>query len=393
MADCQNMPLPLDSHLPAYLQPKDSTSCVSVIEKCPIEVLTDIFLYCLEDHGCEIETLLFVCKHWYIVITHTPFFWTNIFVSIRGPPSSAAPRLRFVKAFIERSKESPLDIKVDCGRVARTWVDHGWQVYGPALDLLRDNMYRWRTLHVILTINRALGEFICTLFKGSTPNLVKLSVQNFQFRSIQPVLFSELTNLRTLEMDVYPFKKMINSLPLASLHSLDINLQGLDTWIGKYGYSNWTTDVSRLRSLRSLQIRYPEHGRYLADLSPASVSLPLLQELSIWNFSDPSLRLELPALRTLTFDRLHMPETSPIEVVWRPASRILSKHLKGFLKGAIIHYRSAKRFVVPHWSEKEVVDTLREMKKEGTTLSTSVSFMKENDAYERELIRHDVIWE
>jgi hypothetical protein len=351
------------------------------IHKCPVEVLTEIFINYLEDNAWQLERLLFVCRQWYLLIIHTPLFWTRITLSIsKRSASVASPRLCFVETFIQRSKGMLLDIEVKCSNI--THHPTKWRNYCPAFTQLYDNMYRCQTLHVTLPADIDLSGIVCGLFKGPAPNMVKLSVRNSRYRSLQQVAFSELPNLRILEMDVYPFKEMVHlhrSLPLAQLHSLDLSLHGSRTWARAHGLNTWNSDVSLFRCLRSLQIRYMRNnaiGTHLRDSIQDPISLPLLESLGLWGLERLDLRLELPALRSLSFDGVNFPNTNPVEVIWRPGWEYLAVH-SGILKAIILHYRSAKLFVLPDWTEEALVSTLQVMEAEGSVPDSTVSFMKE----------------
>jgi hypothetical protein len=371
------------------------------IHKCPLEVLTEIFIDCLEDRAyiCQIDRLLFVCRQWYLLIIHTPLFWTRITISISRPIRSvAAPRLCFVETFIQRSKGMLLDIEVECNKVGFTYDNDEWQNYCPAFDELCDNIYRFRTLHVTLPRDMNLSDIVCGLFTGPAPNMIKLSVGNFADRPYQQVAFSKLPNLRILEIDGYPFQEMVRhspcTFPLAQLHSLDLNLYGSEIWARFNGINTWPSDVSLLRCLRSLQIRYEPDRTSLPhpkDSIREPISLPLLESLGLWGLDQLELRFELPALRSLSFDGRHFPKTDPIEVIWRPTWKTSGYYgEKAILRSIILQSQSIKLFVFPVWAKMDMFLEFREMIREGsipesrTSLMTRLSFMTESMAGSRE---------
>jgi hypothetical protein len=377
----QGMIMPVKSHFKAKSRAKDLTSYPPAIHKCPIEILAEIFMYYLEDKGCQIEHLLLVCSHWYHMITLTPLFWTKITVSICSPVRpTAASQLRYLKTYMQRSKDMLLDIEVRCEK--RTIPGNDWRDYGPVMDLLSDSIYRSKTLRVTLPWDFNLGGVVCTIFKGPAPHMVKLSVRNFNYRSHQLVSFSELPGLRILEIDIYAFMEMVrlhHSLPLAGLLSLDVELFGFTIWVASNRLGNWTTDISLLRSLRSLQIRYTGLGGRVhpKGSTQSPISLPLLQNLGLWGLEQLELKLELPALRTLSFDGVEFPKADPIEVIWR-LDRAISTVNRHVIQDMILQYRSAKLFVVPVWAEWVLVDALHMMRREGSIPDSNVSFMRES---------------
>jgi hypothetical protein len=113
------------------------------------------------------------------------------------------------------------------------------------------------------------------------------------------------------------------------------------------------------------------------SFTQSPISLPLLQNLGLWGMEQLELKLDLPALRTLTFDGAHFPKTDPIELIWRPDGVIptVDRHV---IKDVILQYRSTKLFVLPDWTQESLVDALQMMRREGSILDPRVSFMKES---------------
>lgn len=84
-----------------------------------------------------------VCKRWRYIAIETPTLWTSINF-LEGPP--------FVKSqvWIDRSKQLPIDIEIDCPALDGDGIPHTFSIIdlSSALDIIIPHVHRWKKLDV-----------------------------------------------------------------------------------------------------------------------------------------------------------------------------------------------------------------------------------------------------
>ena len=137
----------LDAHMPTVAQQAEidrrsiRTIPTALIDKLPIELLSSILYSAFTStttfswHRRK-QRLASVCRRWRDIILDNPRFWKTIHMA-SGIPS--------IKACLERSRRSPLDIVINIGvRPNLTDYDH----FHRALDMALSHAHRWHSLEV-----------------------------------------------------------------------------------------------------------------------------------------------------------------------------------------------------------------------------------------------------
>ncbi|KAF9441269.1 hypothetical protein P691DRAFT_813275 [Macrolepiota fuliginosa MF-IS2] len=119
-----------------------------VIENLPVELLQDVFLVYAEGGSpVNAQVLYSVCREWKSIALHTPDLWTNVSII----PTNAFPPIPLLERWLERSRDSPLCIKIGTynegdRRTGLELVDRRQEYYlADVLGILGSQCYRWRS--------------------------------------------------------------------------------------------------------------------------------------------------------------------------------------------------------------------------------------------------------
>ncbi|KAG8214869.1 hypothetical protein J3R82DRAFT_10036 [Butyriboletus roseoflavus] len=121
-----------------------------------------------------------VCHHWRIIAFSTPSLWTTIVVS-----PEARPPYHYVSMRLERSKDLPIDIYIECERQEPTKPDatDGGTPFDVdrkfLYSLLIPHIHRWRTIEVSVSEYRHMHAFLSAVSDPSisaAPQLTTLEL-------------------------------------------------------------------------------------------------------------------------------------------------------------------------------------------------------------------------
>ncbi|KAF8996420.1 hypothetical protein BDQ17DRAFT_1364403 [Cyathus striatus] len=213
-----------------------------LFERLPNEILSYIFLIACESSSGEESdpvTLSHVCRRWGHVALSTGKIWTRIVLTYPCSPSQLSRAL----AFLDRSRQSPLDILIDLRDPDWDWEEDEYQSEWTELELilrsLLAHVHRWRRFELLNDTWSPIYHFLRSTAKDikSAPMLESISLSrcNAYFATKLPNLTSvsligvhvdwsssSLTNLSELELkyhasDVMPsfaqFKNILARCP------------------------------------------------------------------------------------------------------------------------------------------------------------------------------------
>lgn len=89
---------------------------VNSIQKLPVETLSAIFEFCIEDDSGHIPRLQIVSKRWYFIVINTPTLWVNI--SVVGPfdRKQIKSQKKYIDTCTKNSKTLPIRMVFDAFR-------------------------------------------------------------------------------------------------------------------------------------------------------------------------------------------------------------------------------------------------------------------------------------
>jgi hypothetical protein len=290
--------------------------------KCPIEILVEIFQMYLTTSHHHIRRLLLVCKKWYKLVMNTPSLWNRI--NVRFPDPSDGRSLRFipyVQACKQRSEDLKLEVTLNFEAIGDAEDYHNdviWShIHGECADCLFEGLnphyshqsectiYEQRKEEVINTVRALVGEDSKDMARWSSFDLT-LPYMNGGIKEIAPALF--LLDGST------------NSLHNLSIHNLGdwFDLSSDDEMFGQFPGLTDCSRVERLKLRRtnidSIPVQYSSikhldifinHERDLLSISNLD-SLETL-EMIVLGPSDSevdlprqnNVRLSFPCLRSM----------------------------------------------------------------------------------------------
>jgi hypothetical protein len=266
---------------------------LSPIRRVPIELLQQIFLFCLPEdrnvcmHASEAPLLLGrVCMRWREIVRETPGMWRSLHVVV--PPSYEGDTLHeerreAVKIWLARSGHLPIRVSLRLFRHKDAWGNAG----GKTKDM---------------TASQVRPFFLAILPFYSRLEMLSIDGPNYAYRELSPALFnlSELPNLKRLrvieggdywsdEILMPSTTHLIKSVPLEELVIQHDRLRSFDL------------DFPRLK-LRKINIALSVCNlfRYQDDIYHLIASAPLLRvcELVFWSV-DPSVNINQVNLSTM----------------------------------------------------------------------------------------------
>jgi hypothetical protein len=198
--------------------------------KCPVEILVEIFQIYLTPRHRHIRTLLLVCKKWYELVMKVPSLWGRIDLYFSGPPSFDEPfdLIPYIRACKQRSKNISLDIDVDIRQIGNARDYHG--------DVLHDLIIGKCTNCLFETLSNALDyserASECPVFEERMKELAKTmhvlvgddSKDMARWSSFRILLPFYEKDIRAIAPACTYFNGPTNSLR-------SIVIEGLDDWI------------------------------------------------------------------------------------------------------------------------------------------------------------------
>ncbi|KAK1221099.1 hypothetical protein PQX77_016146 [Marasmius sp. AFHP31] len=161
-------------------------SLLSPVHRLPAEVLALIFSFCSEAPGlvhpscCPVALqVVRVCGRWRDVGLGTPSLWSSIGITFQDWRDKARSLMALTQLFMERSKQSPLDLWIEFGTEDAADSDPGRESEHPLVPViaaLSRNCSRWRS--VSIRIPRSFAQHARLFFIGvqeqSFPSLREL---------------------------------------------------------------------------------------------------------------------------------------------------------------------------------------------------------------------------
>lgn len=329
------------------------------IQKCPNEVLLQIFCYYLENghHGSGhpyIRRLLLICKEWNNLIMSTSSLWSRIEIkdsySLFDYPNHRS-LVPYIKACIEHSNGLPLDVELDLlvlpdinGYIAeviyycdkRILGGADWDAFATAIMdeevdlencgtnwhysqlwdalnlLLGDEsdgaiLARFRTLKITLPPDIYDCHGILRRLRAPLPQLVSLNLMHV--RDEKFLAFIDLPVAESLAFD----KLSLSAFKVSPAHLKHLSMEMRHTFR--------IDDLLPLSLLQMLKLSF-ESLWDMGEQSPVPVHLPHLHTLSFIGKYNPLLGIDfdLPSLDLLTIHteniQSRLPKLSPRHIMW-----------------------------------------------------------------------------
>ncbi|KDQ65161.1 hypothetical protein JAAARDRAFT_249363 [Jaapia argillacea MUCL 33604] len=157
---------------------------VPPIHRLPPELLTEVFVNCLDDEGFPQPFLLCgVCRYWWNVTLGVPRLWSRIYLA---PDFPSDERLALIKAHVQilltRSVAAPLSLHIDWSKCSSTSI----------LDLFLPHVHRFRHVTLYDPASDDMGPLIRAIADHS-PMLESFAIPSFDLEDI----FSDIKAFRT----------------------------------------------------------------------------------------------------------------------------------------------------------------------------------------------------
>ncbi|KDQ57067.1 hypothetical protein JAAARDRAFT_194250 [Jaapia argillacea MUCL 33604] len=147
------------------------------IHRLPPELLTEVFVNCLDDEGFPQPFLLYaVCRHWWNVTLGAPGLWSRIYLAPNFPSDE---RLALIRAHLQilltRSTGAPLSLHIDWSKCTSASI----------LDLFLPHVHRFR--HVTLS-NPTLDDMapLIRVIAHHSPMLESFAIPSYSREDIPP---------------------------------------------------------------------------------------------------------------------------------------------------------------------------------------------------------------
>ncbi|KZP14291.1 hypothetical protein FIBSPDRAFT_935818 [Athelia psychrophila] len=188
---------------------------VAPIRQMPAEIITDIFLHCIEDSLAHPILLASICSRWRAIALASTRLWASIKIVVTGKNSDSQSAL--AASWLSRAGKQPLSINL-----RRTIVPNS--MMQPIIELFVTRCEQWHTVHLSLRGKSAS----CLL--GATNRLHRLENLTFECAIAHGVdlggtdiasIFAAAPRLRSLSF-LHGFSGAIPQLPWKQLQELVI---------------------------------------------------------------------------------------------------------------------------------------------------------------------------
>ena len=304
-----------------------SQSFLAPIRRLPTELLAEIFVIAITNHGQNPFDMIRVCRSWRVTIFGMARIWSNL--TLR--PSTAKEYVEFV---VERTKQVSLEVVINSNKTIHS--SHrcvGEEKPYEGMDLALKTMSRWRAVTVVafpgeaevmqageegksaMTFARPLeklevlkitgpcemsppfSQFLETVTKTSTEKLthVEIATPNVIWFLASPCYRPFFSRLRHFKVDVREMKEPADILPFFD------NLEVLEAYRLHLPVYCQDRDLPLVRTLKRMSIKIVPvqwmSGR----------TFPLLEDCTIvWPHHPETLHLhggvDLPACTQFTYD-------------------------------------------------------------------------------------------
>ena len=326
---------------------------------------------------------------------------------------------RFIRVCLERSQSTLLDISLDFSclqestgrRITIEWDENGWDLLNAdtaeyyevtlrlqelgaihpgtrdrklvarnsdyALNLLSDLIgpggvaaRRWRSLEVHFPLQDPALELWKSIMRPF-PNLTSVSFYKTNKISMHLLSHRYPSNCfpqvgQLLVWDMYMDSGILCHFPL-SLRSLSVSIR-----LG----GGYPLQLSRFTQLRTLSIDL--QGRPAPDETKICLSLPFLQELSFFGWSQPPVAMMFDAPRLVHMlaewswrQRFtgHMPVVQPPHLLWEPFDKPRDDRelelAKNAMRHLLLHFTATETFNVPHCMKLALYELVKELMPDG----------------------------
>jgi hypothetical protein len=210
---------------------KEHRSVVAPIRRIPLEVLSEIFLFCADSNSkCFDVTqapmqLSFVCNKWRRLVISMSQLWSSIslqgdlgyFRRGEGETCSESIQTDMLRMWLLRSGSSPLTLVID-----ELWLES--DVLTSCIAILIPHSHRWRD--VTFSLDDTHWEMLSAV-KGHLPQLERFDIDVFENPidgfTIPPDIFEVTPKLHTITMHYYP-ESTDWLIPWGQLRCLHFNL-------------------------------------------------------------------------------------------------------------------------------------------------------------------------
>ncbi|KAF5345527.1 hypothetical protein D9758_012015 [Tetrapyrgos nigripes] len=240
----------------------------SITSPIPTETLQKIFMYCIEEfpvisgsEGMAAPLVLtHVCRRWQYICLDTPGLWSSMHVVVPNPGTFAVAKkatmvLNVLRAFLERSRDLPLDISVYFRHI-RSW------------DVIPEGTQDQRAFHVILDVFRYIVNH------SRRWKYVKILVPSSYFVQATSLMTSE--DLPCLERAIICTSQSLGALSGApQLRQLSLLFDDDQSLTGPT--SRWGPSSDTWVQLKVLKLR-ASSSFYTADILSVLGSCPNLEQ-------------------------------------------------------------------------------------------------------------------
>ncbi|TFK34539.1 hypothetical protein BDQ12DRAFT_669293 [Crucibulum laeve] len=236
------MPHPLYINKPHLrsraLEKSRSDAHYAPVDKLPVEILGEIFTYCVINHLSyssyeypvpgETEppmTLSWVSRHWRMVALSDPLLWSSLVIPSQFK-CNVAPAMSIVELWIERSASVPLYFHLQrshrnssckCNRAAHT------------LDFLIRHVQSWKS--ITLEMEELSAQRFINLNQTSVPALESLEIRtqsnyctdSTTERIIATISSSSFPNLRRFSWQYLGTSPALDTIPWSQLSKISLN--------------------------------------------------------------------------------------------------------------------------------------------------------------------------
>ncbi|KAJ3513936.1 hypothetical protein NLJ89_g2664 [Agrocybe chaxingu] len=185
--------------------------------RLPIELLSEIFLFCVEEGIDDINTiqtpllLSKICSRWRAAAISNHQLWSRLSIQLKGPGSNRDPAL--IDTWLTRSVACPLTLYV-------FWEEPPFEDTHPVLEKLMQHSERWHTMFFYMPY-QAFRSF--SSVRGRLPLLTDLSLgtdDEIESRPRNLDMFEIAPRLRSIEcVNLSP---TIFKFPWAQLHDIPL---------------------------------------------------------------------------------------------------------------------------------------------------------------------------
>jgi hypothetical protein len=341
--------------------------------KCPLEILVEIFQIYLTTNHRHIRRLLLVCKKWYNLVMNTPSLWNRIDVRFSEPSTGRSLHfIPYVQACKQRSENLKLEVTLDLEAVGDVEDYHTgviWShIHGECADCLLEGLnphyshqsecsiYEQRKEEVINTVRELVGEGSKDMTRWSSFDLT-LPYMNGGIKEIAPALFlldgptNSLHNISIHNLsdwfDLSGDDEMFDQFPgltdCSRVERLKLRRTDIDSMPIQYSsikhldiFINHESDllsISNLSSLETLQMMVlgrPDSNDDLPRQENVRHKFPCLHSMEMTGDLDndwfEALSFDTPPMRNFSLNlwEWHRPSTDPFDMKFpKISSRIV----------------------------------------------------------------------